>query len=61
MKKQIVYQIDVEEDKLADPGTNNFKIDPLKDHEKDKIERKIEKFPFKFADTVKSINQDADK
>ena len=29
MKKHIVYQKEVDEDKFPDPGTNMFKIDPL--------------------------------
>ena len=37
-----------------------LKIEPLKDNEKDLIERDFDEFPFKFKDSAKSINPDFD-
>ena len=38
-----------------------FKIEPLKDHEKDKIDRNTEKFPFKFTAAIKKSNPNVDE
>ena len=37
-----------------------FKIQPFKEHEKDRIDRDTEKFPFKFKAAIKKWNPNID-
>jgi hypothetical protein len=38
-----------------------FKIEPLKDNEKDRLDRNTEKFPFKFTGAIKKNNPNVDE